>query len=143
MAELTVDLTYGTALFEAAGEVGKKEVIMEEAEELLQVLEEEPELKAFMDYPAISAEEKKRVLGNIFEGKLCEELLNFLYILVDKRRTAGLPKMIKVYKRLADREDGVSYGTVYSVIPLSQDRIRELEERIGKLEAMLDREARP
>ena len=40
MAELTVDLTYGTALFEAAEEVGKKELIMDEAEVILDLLEE-------------------------------------------------------------------------------------------------------
>ena len=42
-------------------------------------------------------------------------------------------KMIKVYKKLMDKEEGLSYGTVYSVIPLSEGRIRELEEETSKL----------
>ena len=37
MAELTVDLTYGTALYEAAKDTGKVELIMKEAEEVLEI----------------------------------------------------------------------------------------------------------
>lgn len=44
MAELTVDRTYGTALFEAAADLGKKEQILEESNGLLELLESDPEL---------------------------------------------------------------------------------------------------
>ena len=133
MAELTVDLTYGTALYEAAVETGKKEVIMEEATEVLGIFQQEPDLHAFVNYPAISAGEKKEALKQIFEGRICDELLSFLFILVDKGRTARLEKIIKVYKRLLDHEEGYAYGTVYSVIPLTEDWIADLEEQTSKL----------
>ncbi len=133
MAELTVDLTYGTALFEAAEEVGKKELIMDEAEVILDLLEENPDLRLFMNHPTISADEKKQTLESIFRGKICDELLNFLFVLIDKRRTGNLPQIIKVYKHLTDEEDGVATGTVYSVIPLTDDRLREIEEETSKL----------
>ena len=39
-----------------------------------------------------------------------------------------------MYKRqLVDRKEGISYGTVYSVIPLDQKRIKELEEQTSEL----------
>ena len=133
MAELTIDLTYGTALYDAAREVGKKEQIMEEATEVLGILQQEPDLHAFINYPAISASEKKAVLKEIFDGRICEELLNFIYVLVDKRRTMHFEKMIKVYKKLMDKEDGVSYGTIYSVEPLTAERIKVFEDEVGKL----------
>ena len=75
MAELTVDLTYGTALFEAAEEVGKKELIMDEAEVILDLLEENPDLRLFMNHPTISADEKKQTLESIFRGRF---VMNFL-----------------------------------------------------------------
>lgn len=133
MAELTIDLTYGTALFEAAKETGQTERIMEEATEVLGILHQEPDLHAFINYPAISAAEKKSVVKNVFGGEICDELLNFIFVLIDKRRTMHFEKMIKVYKKLMDKEEGLSYGTIYSVIPLSEDRIRELEEETSKL----------
>lgn len=133
MAELTIDLTYGTALFEAAQETGKKEQILEEATEVLGVFQQEPDLYAFINYPAISAAEKKIVIGNVFDGKICDELLNFIYVLIDKRRTLHFEKMIKVYKKLMDKEEGLSYGKIYSVEPLGDDRIKEFEEETSKL----------
>ena len=133
MAELAVDLTYGTALVEAAREVGKENQILEEAQAVVQLIEDEPDLHQFINYPGVSADEKKEVLKNIFEGRICEELLNFLYILVDKRRTMNFGRIIKVYKSLVEREEGVSYGTVYSVVKLSDERMAELEEQTSKL----------
>ncbi|MBR0455876.1 MAG: ATP synthase F1 subunit delta [Firmicutes bacterium] len=133
MAELAVDLTYGTALVEAAREVGKEDQILEEAQAVVQLIEDEPDLHQFINYPGVSADEKKEVLKNIFEGRICEELLNFLYILVDKRRTMNFGRIIKVYKSLVEKEEGVSYGTVYSVVKLSDERIAELEEQTSKL----------
>ena len=133
MAELAVDLTYGTALVEAARDVGKEEQILEEAQAVVQLIEDEPDLHQFINYPGVSADEKKEVLKNIFEGRICNELLNFLYILVDKRRTMNFGRIIKVYKSLVEREEGVSYGTVYSVVKLSDERMAELEEQTSKL----------
>ena len=133
MAELTVDLTYGTALMEAARETGKEKQILEEAQAVAALFEDEEELRSFINYPAISADEKKDVLKNIFEGKICEELLNFLYVLVDKRRTMNFGRIVKVYKSLIDQEEGYSYGTVYSVVRLSDDRLEELEKQTSQL----------
>lgn len=133
MAELAVDLTYGTALMEAAADVGKQQEILDEGQQIVEILKAEPDLKAFVDYPAISAEEKKKVLTEIFEGKICQELMNFLYVLIDKRRAGRFEKIIKVYRDLLEREEGVSYGVVYSVEKLSEDRLAQLEEQTSRL----------
>ena len=146
MAELAVDLTYGTALVEAARELGIENQILEEAQAVAALIEDEPELHQFINYPGVSADEKKDVLKNIFEGRICNELLNFLYILVDKRRTMNFGRIVKVYKSLIEKEEGVSYGTVYSVVKLSDERMAELEEQTSKLLQMkvkLDNELDP
>lgn len=44
MEELTIDLTYGTALFEAARETGKTDLINEEAGQLIELFGQEPDL---------------------------------------------------------------------------------------------------
>jgi ATP synthase F1 delta subunit len=133
MAELVVDLTYGNALFQAAKEVNKVSLISEEAEGVLAILDKEPDLLAFLNTPAIAAGEKKDVISKIFQGKICDELLNLIYILVDKRRTRHFTKIIKVYKDLVNKEEGFSYGRVLSVKPLDEARLRRIEEQTGKL----------
>lgn len=133
MAELTVDRTYGTALFEAAGDMGKKDEIMEETQALLDLLQQEEDLKTFISHPSISVSEKKDVIGKIFEGRISDEMLNFLYVLIDKGRTLHLEGILKMYQKLIMEEAGYTNGTVYSVVPLGETRIAELEEEVSKL----------
>lgn len=133
MAELTIDLTYGTALFQAAVETNKTDVILSEADQLLDIFDREPDFKAFINYPAISVNEKKKVIEEVFRGKICDELINFLYVLIDKGRITHFEKIIKECRKLMEKEEGCSYGTVYSVIPLTDNRIEELEKETSKL----------
>lgn len=133
MAELTVERTYGEALWEVAKEIGKEDLILEEGFGILEILKKEPELQSFINYPGLSAVEKKEVLKNIFEGRICPELLNFLYILVDKRRTVNYEGIIKAYRHFVEREDGKVYGTVYSVEELSEERLAQIEEKTSEL----------
>ena len=55
-------------------------------------------------------------------------------------------RIVKVYKSLIEKEEGVSYGTVYSVVKLSDDRLAELEKQTSELLQMnvkLDNELDP
>lgn len=133
MAELTVDMTYGTALLEAARDAGKEKEILDEGFEILKIIRKEPEFKKFIEYPGIASEDKKDVVNKAFSGSICRELLNFLYILIDKRRTASLEGIMKEYRNLYEREEGVSYGTVYSVEQLSNKQLKKIEEQTSKL----------
>jgi len=133
MAELVVDLTYGNALFQAAKEVNKVGLISEEAEGVLDILDKEPDLLAFLNTPAIAAGEKKDVISKIFKGRVCDELLNLLYILIDKRRTRHLGKIISAYKDLVNKTEGFSHGKILSVGPLGDERVKRFEEETGKL----------
>ena len=96
-------------------------------------MQEEPDFRKFIAYPGIGADEKKKVIKSIFDGRISQELLNFLFVLVDKRRTARFESIMKVYKSLYDQEEGVLYGTVLSVIGLDDMRISEIESEVSRL----------
>ena len=133
MAELTIAMTYGNALFQAAKEVDGVGLIKEEAEALLLVFEQEKDLPAFLNTPTIAAAEKKKVITKIFEGKICLELLDLLYVLIDKRRTRHFQKIVEAYKDMINKEEGFSYGKILSVSPLCEDRLARFEEETRKL----------
>lgn len=133
MAELTVDLTYGTALIEAAREANLEKQILEEGMQITEILKDEPDFRKFLTYPGIGADEKKDVLDSVFRGRICEELLYFLFVLVDKRRAGRFEGIMKVYKSLLDEEEGVLYGTVLSVVGLDDMRLAEIESEVSRL----------
>jgi len=128
-----VDLVYGSALYQAARDLDKITLISEEAGELLGVFESEPELPAFLNSPAIAAVAKKDVIGTVFEGKICDELLNFMFVLIDKGRTRHFAKIIGAYRNLINKADGFAYGKILSVEPLNEVRLKKFEEETGKL----------
>lgn len=73
MAKL-IPKVYGEALFEMAAEEGKELALMEEAETLLEILKENPELSKVMLHPEIPREEKLQLIEKIFRGRISEEL---------------------------------------------------------------------
>ncbi len=133
MAQLVIDTTYGSALLQAADELGKRDLILEEICQVWDIFKQEPDFFEFVNYPAISAEEKKEVLKNVFEGRICQELLNLLYVLVDKGRTRHFPKIAKAFQEMVRHEEGYCYGTIYSVEPLKPQQLEKFEEETSNL----------
>jgi len=133
MAELIVDLVYGSALYQAARDTGKADLISEEAEGIIRILENEPDFLTFLSSPAITADMKKSFVTNTLKGKICDELLNFMYILIDKGRARHFTKIISAYKRLINKDEGLAFGKILSVGLLSEERLASFERETGKL----------
>ena len=133
MAELTVESTYGKALYEAAVATDKVELILNEIEEIQKAFRAEPGFFEFLKTPVISGADKKEVIRKIFEGRISSEVLNFLYVLIDKGRGHNFEKIVAQYEKFMDSADGISTGTISSVVPLSADQLASFEEKTGKL----------
>lgn len=133
MAELTVDMTYGKALYEVAVDRNKTEAILEDAQGILDIFKAEPEFHEFVCTPVISAAAKKDAVKTIFSGKICDELLNLLFILIDKHRMKEFGGIIRRYKQLINESKGFSTGTIFSVNPLSGEQLETFEQQTGKL----------
>lgn len=133
MAELTVDKTYAKGLFLAAREMSKTDEIMQEAKELVALFNRE---KLFFDYlssPTVSGDEKKQTVRNVFEGRISQEMVNFLLVLIDKGRVRHFQRIVKQYELLLNESLGFSRGVIYSAVPLSEAQLASFEEKIGQL----------
>ena len=133
MAELNVDLTYGQALFEAAKDVNKTDLILEEGQEMVQLICDQPDLLEFISTPVVAPVKKKDAVGKIFDGRVSPELVNLLYVLIDKGRARHFERIIRRYKELLDESHGFSRGTIFSVEPLTEEQLHSFEEKTGKL----------
>lgn len=133
MAELTVEITYGKALFEAATERDKVEIILKELKELSALFEKNPDFFELFRTPVISAAEKREVAEQAFGNQISPETLNFLLVLIDKKRMSSFYRIVRAYQKLIDQELGISQGTVFSVEPLTDIQLRSFEEKTSKL----------
>ncbi|MDD4564031.1 MAG: ATP synthase F1 subunit delta [Eubacteriales bacterium] len=133
MAELTVEITYGKALFEAATDRNKVDVIIEELKEISAIFEKNPGFFEFFKTPVISKPEKMQLIEQVFGGHVSTETINFLLVLIDKKRMSSFYRIVKEYQKLINQEQGISQGTVFSVEPLTDIQLSSFEEKTSKL----------
>ena len=108
MAKL-ISKTYGDALFELAIEEDKIDALLGEIEQLRHVLSENEDFGRLMNHPKVIKEEKIQVARNVFEGRMSDELLGFLVIIISKDRYRDIPKFYRCKKR-QNGEKNVDYG---------------------------------
>ncbi|MBQ8280345.1 MAG: ATP synthase F1 subunit delta [Roseburia sp.] len=129
MAKL-VSKTYGDALFEVALEKKQPDALLEEVKAVKTALENNSELFKLMSHPKIAKEEKVEVITDIFSGRVSEELVGLLRMVVDKghfkEATGVLDYVIdrvKEYKNI-----GTAYVT--SALELSDAQKAVVEKRL-------------
>lgn len=133
MAELMAVNAYSEALYAVASEIGAEEIIRQEAEILAEVFASERGLMEVFSTPALPQKEKKELLKKIFDGRVRRELLNLLYILLDKNRIRFFPQVVKEYIKTIEREKGILWGEAVSAEPLKQAQLHKLETETAKL----------
>jgi F-type H+-transporting ATPase subunit delta len=96
---------YARALFEAAQEQGRVEVVQRELAALAAALEESPELAAFLANPQLEPAAKAAVLEQVAEG--ADVLVrNFLRLAAEKGRARELGAIAHEFHALVDRSEG-------------------------------------
>ncbi len=133
MEELNVSLTYGQALYDAAKDLGREKELLEEAKEVRSILKSEPGFIMLINDPTITGSEKKKIIADVFEEKISQELMNFFYVLIDKRRIAYFAEMVDQFEKISHKAEGLGSGVVYTVTPLSEEKMAKIEEETGKL----------
>lgn len=131
--ELVVAMTYGKALFDAAKELDKLKVIEDEVTQIDQILKKEEAYVSLLQNPAVPLAKKKQMIRNVFEGKVQQEVLSLLYILVDRGRMNYYHYIVKEYLHLYDAERGDAYGKVYSTVPLTEEQMNKIALETGAL----------
>jgi F-type H+-transporting ATPase subunit delta len=124
-----VDRVYATALFEAARDQGKLEVVRDELAQIVQAEAEVPELRELLRNPQLDPRARAAALKAVLAGG--EELLrNFLLVLADKGRTGQLEEISRELERLVAEHEGVVHAELTTAVELSDEDARALLRRI-------------
>ena len=129
MAKL-ISKTYGDALFELAVEEGKVDVLLEEMEQLQKILAENADFARLMNHPKIIKEEKIEVAKTVFAGRVSEELLGFLTIIISKDRYREIDEILKYFVAKVKEYKGIGIATVTTAVPLKDSQCKEVEKKL-------------
>jgi F-type H+-transporting ATPase subunit delta len=121
MSDILVAKRYAQALHGAARELDVLEAVDADVELIRSSLEASRELVLFFESPIVSRERKSRVVKALFESRLSETTLNFLELLVQKRREDIFPQIVVAYRQLRDRQLGIVGVTLRTAQPIDDD----------------------
>jgi F-type H+-transporting ATPase subunit delta len=122
---------YADALFSIAKDRNVIETVESDLQTVLTALDEHPQLKRILQHPAINADVKKQQVLEVFGQALSQVSLNFLQLLLDRRRENQLPFIFEEFVRLANDHRGQVKAHVETAVPMSEDELKVLGEKLG------------
>nr|ARW69313.1 ATP synthase CF1 subunit delta [Polysiphonia sp.] len=97
------------------------------------VLSKSEDLELLLLNPLVRTSIKKNVLKELFQTQVSDFVMNFLFVLVDRRRISILDSIIKKYLELACILESTVVAEVYSAIDISE---LQQEDLINKVKLM-------
>ncbi len=97
MNDMNVARRYAWALFQLADERKVLEQVFADLRSLRSILKDSTDFKIFILNPVVSKEEQISLLRSVFEGRLQELAMTFLYFLVDKMRLNILCEILESF----------------------------------------------
>jgi len=129
---------FAGALFELAEAEGELESYGTALQAVAGLLDAEPVILQFLETPRVGADEKKAVLREALDGRVPDAVLNFVLLVVDRRRQRFLRAMAKEYQSLVDERMGRTHVEVSVAREMSDAEEDDLARRLSRI---LGREA--
>lgn len=127
-----LDRRYALALYKVAEEKDKVEEYLEDLRKICDIIDNNKEFYEVIKYPQISTKQKKKIFNDVFKGKIDEELLSFLLILIEKGRILYLRQKLHQMEQIHLEKENKVVAEVKSVIELTEDQTLKLKEKLEK-----------
>jgi F-type H+-transporting ATPase subunit delta len=130
-----VGRVYAHALFGAALQEGRLDIVRDQLAQVAEAEAEVPELRELLRNPQLDPRARAAALEDVLEGG--DELLrNFLLLLADKGRSAQIDDVAREFERLVAEHEGVLSAEVTTAVELSdadeRRLLKQIEEASGR-----------
>ncbi|HEX3095243.1 MAG TPA: ATP synthase F1 subunit delta [Candidatus Angelobacter sp.] len=110
------------------------EKIVAEFQQMADVVNSSRELRNVLQNPAVSREQKLKLLDSIIQHIGASKMLrNFLAVLIDNRRIGNVSDLLEQFKQELDRRMGIAHAKVTSVRELSSAERKSLEKELAEI----------
>ncbi|NLT20212.1 MAG: F0F1 ATP synthase subunit delta [Syntrophomonadaceae bacterium] len=131
MLNKSVARRYAEAFFSIAQEAGKVDQFQQELEKVVQIISETEHLQEYFDHLLIPPKEKKELIDKIFADQVSSLTLNFLSMIIDKRRGNYIALIVDEYKVMADETRNITKAELISAREVSEEDIKILAEKLS------------
>lgn len=122
---------YAEAIFELAEEENKTTEIFSELEQIAKTISENANLYDALRSPFVSRDDKKSIVDKVFYDGFSSYTKNLIKVLIDNGRTTEFASIVDSFKNMLNDKEKVAEGVVITAIPLSNEKISELEIKIS------------
>ncbi|MTT31000.1 F0F1 ATP synthase subunit delta [Terrilactibacillus sp. BCM23-1] len=127
-----VSKRYASALFEVAKERGEVDTFEKDLILVNTTIVENDELNKVLNHPQIDRDDKKALVASIFNDAISQEIVNLLYVLIDRDRENIVLDILASYQVLADKERDILDVTVTTAKPLDEKGQSALSKKLSK-----------
>ena len=124
--------TYAGALYDLAAEEHLEETIRNDLVSVCAMLREMPEYRKLLATPAISKEERKKLLEEAWNGNINQYTLNFLRMLCDGNSISEIFNCEEEFKNRYNKDRGIIEVCVTSAVALTETQKTALLSAVEK-----------
>lgn len=131
MLNKSVARRYAEAFFSIARENNKINDYQLELETVVKTIQEVDNLKEYMNHLLIPVAAKKDVLKQLFAEQLSPVTLNFIMMIVDKKRETYIDVIVEEYKDMADEFRNIAKVDLIAAKEVPEEDVKYLAEKLS------------
>lgn len=124
---------YAKALFQVARDQGIVGEVEQQLKLVVDVIEGNDEVRAFLGTPNITLATKKQAIAQAFGTETLPIVLNTVNLLIERRREGELASVLDAYLQIAGESLGRVEAHVISSVQLDEGEIAKLADKFGAL----------
>jgi len=130
----SASLQYANALADIALAQGAAEPAVKQLTDFGAAFADSAELRNFLASPAVTREAKHGVIEKIVARMRAGKIIrNFLFVIVDHRRTNMLPEIIAAFEDVIRQRQGIAEAEVFSAVELSAGQKKQFAQTLERI----------
>ena len=122
-----LDRRYALALYEIAEKNNKVDEYLQDLREICDIFESNKDFYEVIKHPKVNTAKKKEIFTDLFKGKVDEELLSFIIILIEKGRILQLKQKLVQMEIIDLERKNTIRGVVKTAIPILSEELDNLK----------------
>lgn len=125
---------YAESLFDLALDENKIDTYNTDVECIYNIFNENPSFVDFFSHILVNEQDKFDLVDKAFSNQVDSYVLNFIKLLVKKKRIRYINDICLAFKDLSNDHFGIEEGVIFSPYPLLDEQVAELESTLSAKE---------
>ena len=133
MMNAAVAKRYGQALLQIGQEKDCIDHFQDELKAVVDTIENNAALKEILISQTVGSDKKKEIVKQLFANQADQNIINLLYVVIDKNREAFIADIYDAFCAYADEVRNIAYADVVSAYPLTEEQATALSAQLANV----------